>query len=71
MNQSFTATYGLNKLVYYEECSDALDMVSEERKLKKWYRKWKIDLIEKDNPGWVDLSLGWYDESQNQRRPNS
>jgi putative endonuclease len=63
MNKSFTATYGLTILVYYEERSDALDMVNEERKLKKWNRKWRLDLIEKDNPNWDNLSLGWHDEN--------
>jgi len=28
-----------------------------EKKLKKWNRQWKIDLIQKDNPEWKDLYL--------------
>jgi putative endonuclease len=26
-----------------------------EKQLKSWKRAWKIQLIEKDNPQWVDL----------------
>jgi putative endonuclease len=28
--------------------------------MKKWYRKWKIELIEKENPDWKDLAEDWY-----------
>ena len=27
--------------------------------MKKWKRQWKIDLLEKDNPNWKDLSRDW------------
>ncbi len=59
--KSFTAKYSIFKLVYYEECADALEMVGTERNLKKWNRAWKLSLIEKDNPSWNDLSKGWFD----------
>ncbi len=59
--KSFTAKYSIFKLVYYEECPDALEMVATERSLKKWDRAWKLRLIEKDNPRWDDLSEGWFD----------
>ena len=26
-----------------------------EKRLKEWQRQWKIDLIEKNNPNWIDL----------------
>jgi putative endonuclease len=29
--------------------------------MKKWYRKWKIELIEKDNPEWKDLAEDWFE----------
>ena len=57
---SFSDTYNLYKLVYYEECDNSSEMVSRERNLKDWHRSWKIELIEKDNPKWKDLSSGWY-----------
>ena len=54
----FTARYGLNKLVYYEILDDAAAMVQREKLLKFWKREWKLALIEKDNPEWVDLYSG-------------
>ena len=34
--------------------------------MKKWYRKWKIELIEKENPEWKDLAFDWFDQIPNQ-----
>jgi len=31
--------------------------IMREKQLKKWKRCWKVELIEKDNPTWRDLSL--------------
>jgi putative endonuclease len=42
-------------LVYYEVLDTAEAMVNRERLLKKYMRIWKINLIEKDNPLWLDL----------------
>ena len=53
----FTWKYSLNKLVYYEGFTIAVDAIKREKQLKKWRREWKIKLIEKFNPGWEDLSL--------------
>jgi putative endonuclease len=36
------------------------DAINREKRLKKWKRQWKIDLIEKDNPHWSDLANDWY-----------
>ncbi|WP_341476942.1 hypothetical protein [Sphingomonas oleivorans] len=27
-------------------------------KLKRWRREWKLNLIERDNPDWLDLAMG-------------
>lgn len=51
----FTANYGVDKLVYFEEAEDILIAISREKQLKKWKREWKINLIEKNNPHWLDL----------------
>ena len=51
----FTKKYGTHKLVYYEQTSDIMSAIVREKRLKKWNRKWKIDLIEKNNPNWDDL----------------
>lgn len=54
---SFTAKYNINKLVYYEEYKYIQEAIKREKQLKKWNRKWKIELIEKENPAWRDLFL--------------
>lgn len=51
----FTKRYGVKRLMYYEETDDIGAAIWREKCLKKWYRKWKIRLIEKDNPTWRDL----------------
>jgi putative endonuclease len=58
---SFSSTYNLDKLVYFEECESVQAMVARERSLKGWHRQWKLNLIEKDNPNWNDLSEGWFE----------
>ena len=53
----FTQKYGLKQLVYYEEHSTAEAAIEREKKLKKWKRNWKIQLIAKLNPTWRDMYL--------------
>jgi putative endonuclease len=61
--EGFTKRYGLNSLVYAEECADAHIAIQHEKRLKKWPRLWKINLIRTDNPDWNDLSANWYPET--------
>ncbi len=42
-------------LVWYEEHYDIRTAIQREKSLKRWYRSWKIDLIEAMNPNWEDL----------------
>lgn len=56
INESFTKEYGAHLLVYFEPFSDINEAIVREKRLKKWNRKWKLNLIEKVNPEWVDLS---------------
>jgi putative endonuclease len=51
----FTQRYGVDILVYYEEFTDIRYAIEREKQLKKWNRKWKIKLIEKNNLYWNDL----------------
>ena len=51
----FTKKYKVHSLVYYEQCDDIESAISEEKRLKRWNRKWKLELIEKENPRWKDL----------------
>ncbi|MBI4296196.1 MAG: GIY-YIG nuclease family protein [Chloroflexi bacterium] len=53
--EGFTRKYNVHKLVYYEQCNDIESALIEEKRLKKWNRKWKLELIEKENPEWRDL----------------
>ena len=51
----FTGKYGVRTLVYYEVYDDIREAIQRERRLKKWNRAWKLELIEKENPAWLDL----------------
>ncbi len=53
--ESFTKKYGVHILVYYEQCESIESAITREKQLKKWKRRWKLDLVEKTNPGWKDL----------------
>jgi putative endonuclease len=51
---SFTARYGVDKLVWFEIYEDVATAIAREKALKKWRRDWKIRLIEEENPGgWI------------------
>jgi len=52
----FTKKYKVQNLVYAEEFKNIHDAIKREKQLKKWNRKWKVQLIEKENPDWIDLS---------------
>jgi putative endonuclease len=51
----FTAKYGVTRLVLYEGYETRDEARLRERRMKKWNRAWKIELIERFNPGWRDL----------------
>ena len=52
----FTATYGLERLVYVETFASIREARAREHMLKRWRRAWKITLIETLNPDWRDLA---------------
>ncbi|WP_269716991.1 GIY-YIG nuclease family protein [Caulobacter sp. NIBR2454] len=51
----FTKRYGLKTLVWYEVQDEMAQALQRERSLKRWSRDWKINLIERENPDWIDL----------------
>ena len=53
--KGFTEKYKVHNLVYYEIANDINAAITREKRIKKWKRQWKIELIEKDNPEWRDL----------------
>ncbi len=51
----FTEKYNVTKLVYFEVYNNVKQAIEREKKIKRWNRKWKLELIEKDNSNWRDL----------------
>ncbi|MBL4642268.1 MAG: GIY-YIG nuclease family protein [Flavobacteriaceae bacterium] len=63
--KGFTFKYGVHMLVYFETFQNVEEAILREKRLKKWNRSWKIELIEKENVKWLDLSSDWYDDLLN------
>jgi putative endonuclease len=53
--RGFSARYHVHLLVWFECYDDSISAITREKELKKWRREWKINLIERSNPAWVDL----------------
>lgn len=54
----FTKRYAVKLLVYFEAHRDINEAILREKRIKRWRRKWKLELIEVQNPQWHDL---WID----------
>jgi putative endonuclease len=54
----FTKKHDLHQLVYYEAHVDINEAILREKKIKRWRRQWKINLIEQNNPHWNNLAIG-------------
>ena len=54
--QGFTKKYNINKLVYYEVFDNPNEAIAREKQIKAGSRKKKVDLINRYNPKWRDLS---------------
>lgn len=54
--KGFSSKYNLTKLVYYEQTNLVEEAILREKKLKKWKRDWKLDLIKNFNSEFLDLS---------------
>lgn len=54
----FTKKYNVTRLVWFDQTVDVEEAIKKEKQIKKWKRAWKIELIEKTNPGWDDLYFG-------------
>jgi len=53
--KSFTQRYGVHTLVWFEIHETMESAITREKAIKGWKRKWKLELIEKENPQWLDL----------------
>jgi putative endonuclease len=54
----FTARYRVDRLVWYEAHETFESERYREKQIKEWKRAWKIQLVERENPQWVDLYPG-------------
>lgn len=52
---AFCARYGLTRLVWADRCASIELAIAHEKRIKRWRRQWKFELIEKANPEWDDL----------------
>jgi len=51
----FTKKYNVDMLVYFEHFQDSENAIMREKRLKKYPRRWKLNLIEKENPQWKEF----------------
>ena len=53
--EGFTKAHGTDRPVWYEQREDVIEAITREKRIKKWNRDWKVNLIQSANPGWRDL----------------
>ena len=56
IGSKFTAKYKVHRLVWYEEFADISEAIQREKTMKHYVHAWKVNLIERENPHWSDLS---------------
>ena len=57
--ESFTRKHRIKRLVYFETYDDMETAIHREKQLKRYHRDWKRNLIERENPAWNDLAVGF------------
>lgn len=60
LSEGFTKKYNIHQLVYFEVHLDVYEAITREKRIKKWNRQWKINLIEQNNPQWLNLANGLF-----------
>ena len=63
----FTSKYKATQLVYYESYDDVRNAIRREKEIKGWLRQKKVALIERADPKWKDLSLGWFNRQSDEK----
>ena len=53
--EGFTSRYAVHRLVWFDSTSSVESAIEKEKQIKNWKRDWKVELIEKSNPKWLDL----------------
>jgi len=51
----FTEKHSVKVLVWYEQHDSIMEAITREKRIKRWHRDWKVDLIQAMNPEWNDL----------------
>jgi len=59
---NFTSKHKLHKLVWFEETNQVQTSIEREKQLKRWHRKWKLDLVNAANQHWEDLASEWFED---------
>jgi putative endonuclease len=62
--EGFASEHGCKTLVWFEQHESMIEALVREKAIKKWRRAWKLALIEKANPQWKDLAIGWFGEAR-------
>ena len=55
--RGFTSRYGVDRLVWCRVHDSMIEAIADEKRIKKYHRQWKINLVEAMNPDWLDLYL--------------
>lgn len=55
LRPGFTRRYGVKMLVWHKAFDTRDEAFTVERRMKVWRRQWKLELIERHNPAWLDL----------------
>ena len=55
--EGFTKRHSIIRLVWFEMADTMESAIASEKRIKKWRRDWKMNLIERDNPKWEDLAV--------------
>jgi putative endonuclease len=66
----FTQKYHCDSLVYYETFGEVRAAIAREKQIKSWRREKKLNLIERMNPDWKDMSEGWFPVIPALQKPN-
>jgi putative endonuclease len=53
--EGFTKQHHLHMLVWYEQHESMIEAISREKRIKRWRRGLKVNLIQARNPTWGDL----------------
>jgi len=53
--EGFTRKFDVKRLVWYEQHTSIVEAIAREKRIKRWHRDWKINLVQAMNPNWDDL----------------